>query len=179
MLISHAEALNVFLALIAIFMLKPLLDARDGEKRNRLHCLLPLPARALAVARVMQIMLPLAAFYLVFFPLHALIFANAAGWRESELELLMLLGLSLIAYAFFFVLRDTIQEFRQKKMNAVKIFVSVLLCIFCILLAGAVSTMYNSNQYIGETFAILLIPFSFSLFYLSIVTFKKRASYLD
>lgn len=162
-----------------IFLLIYVGNYDETEKRERLHALLPIPQRKLGVARLALLLLFQAGFAAIW------LFGVMAAGKGRDLAYLYYL---LSSNAFFFLMVALIAlyldlgHFGSKKYRRIY---AGLLALLVILIAGLTSAgkiipllKYTFEPYTTPAGAAIFVLLAAGLFWLNVVVFTRRKSYL-
>jgi hypothetical protein len=152
----------------------------ETEKRERLHALLPMPRQKLGVARMVLLLLLQAGFSLIWF------FGVMAAGKGLDLSYLYYM---LSSNSFFFLIVMLIAIFMDLGHFGKKIYRRIFiglwaLLVILILWLTLVDKMILVLEYIFEPYttpagAAIFVLIAAGLFYLDVVIYTRRKSYLN
>ncbi len=162
------------------------------EKRERLNMLLPVPSVVVAASRVLLVILPFLAGWILFVASLAVCSNTVHGF---SLPLLAFMGLYLLGFSVFIAIRDIVRNFHAASISRTNLIrVSAVFLLFGLTVMSLVGTIRVSGGgeipvYIRVIGAVFDVLFSCSgavglyivtgvLYVVSIFTFMKRKSYL-
>lgn len=179
---------NGFLPALAapFLMVNSIIPFRSREKRDRLQAVLPVTLRQIGMARILLVILPCLAWYLVF-----LLFwwsYGAAGWEEVR-WVMIFFGAIVAGYSVAFLLNDL---FLFTRAATKLIVVGLLLFSLSLWLAldlkssaspdfvviRVIDTAQAYNPFRGVFGNFLFLAASLALAALSVFTFVRRKSHL-
>lgn len=154
-----------------------LLMMRSVERRERQQALLPMPLRQIALARVLLILIPSAAFYGTYFLLYLLLRRFSPVWAYDGHDLVMFLGLILLGFSLYLVLHDffasKISSYKSGESDVV-----ILLAVIAIFLLGMPLLLAVWQQPSADLLRVLCLVAGGAMIYPAIASFVRRRSYL-
>lgn len=162
---------------LAVASVISLLMVRSVERRERQQALLPLPLRQIALARVLLILIPSAAFYGAYFLLHLLLRRFYPVWEHDGYDLIMFLGLIFLGFSLYLVLHDFfVSNFSSYKSGESDILVMLVVIVLVLLgIPLLLATLWRPSL---DLLRMLCLLAGGVMLYPAVASFVRRRSYL-
>lgn len=181
---------NIVIVFFAYIIVHTMIARINKEKRLCRHVFLPLPIRKSGLTRVLIILIP---FFTVFILFYILQFVLGQAGHKGNIIVFAFFGFYILGFSVYLVGRDLFSHLRKRE-SFIAVKIAILISAFLALLGMVVFTATLSNseeipwfmKLIGGFFDFalsttgILVVYSLNLclYYLSVVTYVRRKSYL-
>jgi len=178
---SGQQSWFVVPSILSVSVVIQVLIERNMEKRERLHILLPVPIRGIGFSRLAILLFPFVGIIGLYLILQATLGGGLPPWTDGGIDLVMFFGLGLLAFSFYFLLRDlllySLKHMEQSGIDAIFMLITARIVIFGI--AVALTILFKKNPMAHQALILLLFFVGLNLLYPTLWSFARRKSYLE